>query len=539
MQHETVAPGAVLAGRYRVEDLLIETVGARSWLAVDEILARSVAVHVLPAVDRRAWQLLEAARRSSTVPDGRFVRVLDAAEENGSVFVVREWVAGESLDAELGSGPLTPRRATWIARECAAAIAAAHEVGIPHLRLVPANVVLTSTGGVKILGLATDAALHEVTSLDPAADDVRDVGRILYACLVARWPDSSSEGLLEAPSENGRVLRPRQVRAGVPRPLDDLCGRIVNRRELVASGAAAPSAAELSTALSAVLLSTADAPAASTLLGDAPAPAVFGAAADGAPTAALPRSPDARGSSESPEPLVAPAGEKTAAPAAAPPLADTAGAAPPRRRGWSRTLAWLAVAVLMIGVAWLAYEIGRRGAESQAGGPTPSPTSTSPGTTPAAALQPLAISTVTDFDPVVDGGSGGENSAEAALAADDDPATVWETEVYHNNPEFGGLKPGVGLLLDLGGQVSVGKVTVSLIGTGTSVELRAAPGVDAVPESASGFDTFDEASEAGEQVTLRPGQPVSTRYLLVYLTSLPEDSPDRYRGRIAEIDVTG
>ena len=539
MQHETVAPGAVLAGRYRVEDLLVETVGARSWLAVDEILARSVAVHVLPAVDRRAWQLLEAARRSSTVPDGRFVRVLDAAEENGSVFVVREWVAGESLDAELAAGPLTPRRATWIARECAAAIAAAHEVGIPHLRLVPANVVLASTGGVKILGLATDAALHELTSLDPPADDVRDIGRILYACLVARWPDSSSEGLLEAPSDNGRVLRPRQVRAGVPRPLDDLCERIVNRRELGSSGAAAPSAAELSTALSAVLLSTAEAPAASTLLGDAPAPAVFGAPADREATAAVTRSPDAR-QSDSPEPDVVPPGERTAAPpAAAPPPTDTAGAAPPRRRGLRRTLAWLAVAVLMIGVAWLAYEIGRRGAEGQAG-PTPFPTSTSPGTTSAAALQPLAITAVTDFDPVVDGGSGDENSAEATLAVDDDPATAWETEVYYNNPKFGGLdKPGVGLLVDLGGQVSVGEVRVSLIDTGASVELRAAPGVDAVPESASEFETVDEAAPAGKRVVLRPAQSLTTRYLLVYLTSLPEESPDRYRGRIAEVDVTG
>ena len=538
MQHETVRPGAVLAGRYRVEDLLVEAVGARSWLAVDEILARSVAVHVLPADDRRAWQLLEAARRSSTVPDGRFVRVLDAAEENGSVFVVREWVAGDTLDAMLAAGPLTPRQATWIARECATAIAAAHELGIPHLRLVPSNVVLTSTGGVKILGLATDAALHELTSLDPQADDVRDIGRVLYACLVARWPDSSSERLLMAPSENGRVLRPRQVRAGVPRPLDDLCERTVNRRDAGMIGAATPSATDLSAALSAVLQSTTESPT-STLMSDVPAAAALSDAADPKAAAALvaPSSADP-GQSKSPDPAGPTPSGATPAQGASPLRSDASGSRLDARRRWTRTLVWAVVAVLMIGVAWLAYEIGRRGADRQAG-PAPSPTSTSPSTTPAAALQPVAISVVSDFDPVVDGGSGSENSAEVALAVDDDPATAWETEVYHNNPEFGGLKPGVGLLVDLGGQVSVGEVTVSLIGAGASVELRAAPGADAVPESASEFETVDQVAPAGERVTLRPARPVTTRYLLVYLTSLPEDSPDRYRGRIAEINVAG
>ena len=534
MQHETVEPGAVLAGRYRIEDLLSEAAGTRCWVAVDEILARSVAVHVLAASDRRAWQLLEAARRSSLVPDGRFVRILDAAEESGCAFVVREWVAGDSLDAVLAAGPLPDRRATWIARECAAAISAAHEVGIAHLRLVPSNVVLTNAGGVKLLGLATDAALYDLFSLDPQADDVRDIGRLLYCCLVGRWPDSASEGLPMAPTENGRVLRPRQVRAGVPRGLDDLCDRLLNgpRR----SGEAVHSAAELSAALSAVLASTAESPT-STLVSDAPAPGVASPSASPDATAALalPGLGDAEegGASSAAAPVQA-----TASPTrrAAEPAVDrrTHG-----RRRSSRILVWIAVTALVIGACWLAYEIGRRAAESAAG-PAPTQSPSTGGTTNSPAAQPLTIANVTDFDPEADGGSGEENSAAAALAVDDDPTTAWETVPYHNNPELGGLKPGVGLLVDLGKSVSVAKVALTLIGEGTSVELRAAPaGVVDVPESASGFQTVANAPQAGERVTLRPAQPVTTRYLLVYLTSLPEDSAARYIGRIAEINVFG
>jgi hypothetical protein len=47
-------PGHVLADRFRLEDQLDETGGARFWRATDQTLARSVAVHVIPADDPRA-----------------------------------------------------------------------------------------------------------------------------------------------------------------------------------------------------------------------------------------------------------------------------------------------------------------------------------------------------------------------------------------------------------------------------------------------------------------------------------------------------
>ncbi|MDQ4085943.1 MAG: protein kinase family protein, partial [Actinomycetota bacterium] len=223
----TVEPGRQLAGRYRVEDLLAERAGARLWRAVDEVLRRSVAIDVLPSDSPRAAAMVQAARRAAVVTDGRFLRVLDAAEENGDVYVVREWAPGESLDLVLADGPLPHRRAAWIVHEVAEAVSVAHSAGIYHLRLTPENVLVTDTGGVKIIGLATDAALHGVKHADAEAEDVRALGRLLYASLVARWPNGPDCALPAAPVEHGRTMRPGQVRAGVPREIDEVCERIL------------------------------------------------------------------------------------------------------------------------------------------------------------------------------------------------------------------------------------------------------------------------------------------------------------------------
>src|SRR3954453_13909787 len=119
-------PGTVLAGRFALDDLLDEHGGARFWRATDQTLARSVAVHVLPDHDARADSLLTAARTSGLVSDGHLLRVLDAAAEDGVVYVVNEWGYGVSLDRMLAEGPLSPRRAAWVVKEGAGAVPAAH-----------------------------------------------------------------------------------------------------------------------------------------------------------------------------------------------------------------------------------------------------------------------------------------------------------------------------------------------------------------------------------------------------------------------------
>src|SRR5690349_16719183 len=140
-------PGDGPADRYRLVDLLVESGSGRFWRAHDRVLERHVALHVLDAEDERAAGLLEAARQSATVPDRRLLRVLDADRVNGLCYVVNEWGAGSSLDIMLATeGVLAPRRAAWLVSEVAASVAAGHEAGVAHGRLVPENVLVDRTG---------------------------------------------------------------------------------------------------------------------------------------------------------------------------------------------------------------------------------------------------------------------------------------------------------------------------------------------------------------------------------------------------------
>ena len=153
-------PGSVVASRFRLEDLLDERAGARFWRATDLTLARNVAIHVISAQDRRAHAVLTAARTSATVSEPHLLRVLDAVQEDDVVHVVHEWGTGMSLDRMVAEEPLDPRRAAWLVREVAQAIAATHAQGVAHGRLLPENVLVSDSGSVKLIGFVVDAVLY-------------------------------------------------------------------------------------------------------------------------------------------------------------------------------------------------------------------------------------------------------------------------------------------------------------------------------------------------------------------------------------------
>lgn len=231
MTTQAVRPGQLLAGRYRVEDLLDEVGGVRSWRGVDEVLSRAVFVHTVPTGDPRADALVAAARASSQVADPRFLQVLDVDAEEDTVYVVREWIAGQNLKALLEGGPLNAEQAATLGRELAQALASAHAQGLTHLRLEPSSVVVAPNGSVKVAGLATEAALHGAPDADPAQVDAAGIGRILYAALTGRWPDAEEHGLPIAPRIDGKFASPRQVRPGVPRHLDAVVDRALGNAD--------------------------------------------------------------------------------------------------------------------------------------------------------------------------------------------------------------------------------------------------------------------------------------------------------------------
>lgn len=224
----SIRPGDVLAGRYRLVDLLTESSGARFWRAHDRVLERHVALHVIDAEDPRAPGLLEAARRSATILDRRILRVLDAETHEGICYVVNEWGSGTSLDILVASsGPLEPRRAAWVVAEVADSVARAHDAGVAHGRLVPENVLVDRNGEIRVIGFSVDAAMYGLTGFRPSVD-TSDLAGLLYCALTGKWAGVSASAVPRAPLEHGEVLRPRQVRAGIPRPLDSLCDAVLH-----------------------------------------------------------------------------------------------------------------------------------------------------------------------------------------------------------------------------------------------------------------------------------------------------------------------
>src|SRR5882724_2379869 len=238
MSPYTSEPGTRLAGRYRLVDQVTSGTGWTYWKATDETLARSVTVLTFATGFPRVTETVTAARAASRLGDPRFAQVFDVEDGEELAYVVLEWVAVESLLDMLSEGPVDPPRAAAMMVEAARAIAAAHEIGLAHLRLDPACLHWTIGGGVKIAGLGIDAALagpaltaSEDGADDPELTDTQDLARLLYAALTGYWPGQpgsagSAPGLLPPAPENGSGLcTPRQVSAGVPAGIDEVTCR--------------------------------------------------------------------------------------------------------------------------------------------------------------------------------------------------------------------------------------------------------------------------------------------------------------------------
>jgi putative peptidoglycan lipid II flippase len=509
---EQASPSRVLAGRYRVEDLLDEVGGVRSWRAVDEVLSRAVYIQTLPADDPRAARVIDAARAAAQVRDPRFLQVLDVDVENGFAYVVREWTAGRSLTRVLSDGPLSPDQAGALAHEVAAAMATAHEDGLTHLLLRPGSIVITPDGRVKIAGLATEAAMHGARAEDAGLLDAVGVGSLLYAALTGRWPGGSGHGLPSAPQIDGRVASPRQVRPRVPRLLNEVADRTLGN----AARHNAPPLRSPAQVLDALTVGS----SASRVNG------LLGGFDDTAtdtdhPPAVLddPVSP--------PPPRVVPANRTTA---------------PPKRRSaLVRAFGVLVGAIILGGVTLIGLELLRSAVgggdvttESPSAAP-PTTTVSSPTTAPAEPT-PVAIEAATDFDPPP-GGSGDENSADAPLAIDGDLATSWQTLTYYDPMEL--QKDGVGIYLDLGSSVAVSGLNLRLVSADADLEIRAAPETAAEPPSAiDDWSVVAEVAETAEAVPVSLDAPVTTRYVLVWFTRLPPEGGD-FRGGVAEVEVLG
>jgi eukaryotic-like serine/threonine-protein kinase len=147
-------------GHYRVREQLGAGGMGVVYVARDERLDRDVALKVLPPdtladEDARKRFRKEALALSKLSHPG-IGTIFDFDTQNGTDFLVMEFVPGVTLDSKLAAGPLSERETRAIAVQLAEAVAVAHDAGIVHRDLKPANLRLQPDGRLKILdfGLA-------------------------------------------------------------------------------------------------------------------------------------------------------------------------------------------------------------------------------------------------------------------------------------------------------------------------------------------------------------------------------------------------
>ena len=543
MSTYTSEPGTRLAGRYRLVDQVSVGAGWTYWKATDETLARSVTVLIFAAGFPRVAETVTAARAASRLGDPRFSQVFDVENAGDLAYVVLEWVVGESLLDMVSEGPLDPPRAAALIAEAARAIAAAHEVGLAHLRLDPACLHWTPGGGVKIAGLGIDAALAgpalagpalagpalaaaggtaDDRAADPELADTRDLARLLYAALTGYWPGhqasaGSAPGLLApAPEHDGIPCTPRQVSAGVPADIDDVtCRALFQRpnRHGPALGTAAAFADALAAAAPPVPLpfsppATAPGPTATRGYGYQPT----GTAGPYPPpgTAALPGQafrPPAGGRK--------PAGQRSAA---------------------ARAAVSVVVVLVLAAIGAVAWSVSHSLSRSA---PTPPRSShpSSPGAVAAAAvLKPVSASV---YNPL--GSPGDDDPGQAQNAIDGSASTPWHTS-YYFSPVFGNLKKGTGLILDMGRQVRLSQVMVQFGATCcTHVDIEIGNTSASSQAALSGFTVVQSSASAANGTTFDVTKQAAGRYVLIWFTDLPPlaGNPGRYEALIYNVVVHG
>lgn len=192
------------------------------------------------------------------------------------------------------------------------------------------------------------------------------------------------------------------------------------------------------------------------------------------------------------------------------------------------------VVAVSVGAVWGLSSVGPDEspdpAATQAGsGPQAStPPSPAPEASPPPAPPPPAPVGVQPLDPQ---GDDEENDADAPRAIDGDPATAWPTSAYETQ-NFGNLKTGVGLVVNLGEVVTTSGITVTAPGEGGTFQVLAAS-----------QPVFDGAVPIADGATSNAGpvpltwDPVETQYLIIWFTALPQNE-GQWRGLISEVALS-
>jgi len=514
--------GDVIADRYQLEELSGTGGMSRVFRARDLQLGRRVALKILHerfaadpvAVERFRREARAAARLSHP----NIVTVIDRGESEGRQFIVFEYVEGESLKQLVArAGPLPVAEALELTVQVGRALAFAHAHGVVHRDVKPQNVLLRDgTPKVTDFGIArtvdVDGAGHTATGtvlgtadyLSPEQargenaterSDVYSLAVCLFELLTGRVPFSGENAVavalrhVDEPPPGVRELRPEvppRLAAAVARGMaKDPEARFESMDAFIA---------ELELCADELRWLGAEATVFSGAMVASGATEALEATVAEATVAAGPEQAFPEAAAASPRPAVLPDHPALA------------------RRPRRRRLVALAAAALVAAVAaiWLV--------RGQAGSPGPP-------TNPAAAAGSVRLRAVAAYDPPPGGGH--EHDELLAAATDGSPATSWETEHYFSRA-FGGLKSGVGIVLDAGRPVRLGSLTVDSDTPGFTASVQAG-------SSPSGpFRPISARQTVESRTTFTLHVPRPSRYYLLWISELPPGQ-GRFQAHVNEV----
>jgi tRNA A-37 threonylcarbamoyl transferase component Bud32 len=498
---EALAPDRRLAGRYVLEDRIATGGMATVWRARDEVLARTVAVKCLrdelardPAFAERFQREAVAAARL-THPN--IISVFDTGVDQGASFIVMEYFPGLTLGELMQRDrAMDPRRAIGLILPVLGALGFAHREGLVHRDIKPGNILVSSDARVKV----TDFGIAKVVL---AEGDLTTTGQVLGTV---------------------RYLSPEQVQGSEVDTRADIYSTGLVLYEMVTGRPAFQAENDVATAM---MRLTRD---------PLPPRAIRGGISRGLEVVilrAIARRPEDR--FQTAEAMTGALERLASRTEATPPRGIAPLPEPAPTTPASTFRSWMLVPLLVVGIAALAIAGGLALGRLKLGGPLGVRPAPEKSRTPRLQLSSIAIVGGADFDPQGDDRS--ENPSDVPLAFDGNSGTAWSTEHYHS-PEFGNLKDGVGLWVDLGTNARVSRVTITSPTPGWTFELKAGTLPDRLSgplANSRGATSFRMGTSGTANIELRP---VTTRGLLIWITELVP-SEGGFAAAVGEVSIRG